>query len=55
MLFNHLLNFSIAFGWILLATAAINGLTGYRLELHHVAPFVALWHAVKHNPPPFKD
>jgi hypothetical protein len=52
---NHILNFAIALGTLVLATAAVNALAGSDLELWHTAPFLALWHAVRHNPPPFKD
>ncbi len=52
---NHILNYTIALGCLILATAAVNVLAGTDLELWHTTPFLALWHAVRHNPPPFKD
>lgn len=54
-LLNQILNFAIALGFLILATAAVNELAGADLELWHSAPFLALWHAVRHSPPPFKD
>lgn len=52
---NQFLNFAIALGTLILVTATINGIAGSDLQLWHTAPFLALWHAVRHSPPPFED
>lgn len=52
---NQFLNFTIALGFAILITAAVNATLNVDLELWHTAPFMALWLAVRHAPPPFKD